>query len=112
MRLATAWILCQKDWLLFLRDRTALLLSLALPVFLATIFAAAMGGFGGGGVGRVHLLVEDLDGSARSKGFVVELAKNATLHVEAAQDTRRRIADRKAPAALVIPAGWGPALGT
>jgi ABC-2 type transport system permease protein len=111
MNLATAWILCQKDWRLFLRDRTALLLSLALPVFLATIFAAAMGGFGGGGVGRVHLLVEDLDSSARSKSFVAELSKCATLHVETAQDTRRRIADGKAPAALVIPVGWGASLG-
>jgi len=112
MKLATAWILCRKDWRLFLRDRTAMLLSLALPVFLATIFAAAMGGFGGGGVGRVHLLVEDLDSSARSKNFVAELAKSETLRVEAAQDTRRRIADGKAPAALVIPAGWGAALGS
>src|SRR5690349_5455485 len=112
MSFGTAWILCTKDWRLFLRDRTALLLSLALPVFLASIFAAAMGGFGGGGVGRVHLLVEDLDGSERSRSFVAELGKSATLRVEAAQDTRRRIADGKAPAALVIPAGWGAALGT
>ena len=112
MKFGTAWILCAKDWRLFLRDRTALLLSLALPVFLATIFAAAMGGFGGGGVGRVKLLVEDLDGSERSKKFVLELGKSAALRVEAAQDTRRRIADGKAPAALVIPAGWGAALGT
>jgi ABC-2 type transport system permease protein len=112
MNLGTAWILCQKDWRLFLRDRTALLLSLALPIFLATIFAAAMGGFGSSGVGRVHLLVEDLDQSARSKSFAAELSRNATLLVEAAEDTRRRIADGKAPAALVIPAGWGAALGT
>jgi len=112
MNFGTAWILCAKDWRLFLRDRTALLLSLALPVFLASIFAAAMGGFGGGGVGRVHLLVEDLDRSERSKNFVAELSKSATLRVEAAQDTRRRIADGKAPAALVIPAGWGATLGS
>jgi ABC-2 type transport system permease protein len=112
MKLGTAWILCKKDWRLFLRDRTALLLSLALPVFLTTIFAAAMGGFGGSGVGRVHLLVEDLDASARSQSFVRELTKNPALHVEAAQDARRRIADGKAPAALLIPAGWGGALAT
>ena len=112
MKLATAWILCAKDWRLFVRDRTGLLLSLALPVFLATIFAAAMGGFGGSGVGRVHLLVEDLDSSERSKRFLEELTRNASLRVEAAQDTRRRIADGKAPAALVIPAGWGATLGT
>jgi ABC-2 type transport system permease protein len=112
MQLGTAWILCAKDWRIFLRDRTALLLSLALPVFLATIFAAAMGGFGGKGVGRVHLLLEDLDQSPRSQRFAAELAKNATLRVEAAQDTRRRVADGKAPAALVIPSGWGAALGT
>jgi len=112
MKLGTAWILCAKDWRLFLRDRTALLLSLALPMFLTTLFAAAMGGFGGGGVGRVHLLLEDLDNSARSQGFVRELEKNPSLRVEIAQDGRKRIADGKAPAALLIPAGWGAALGT
>jgi ABC-2 type transport system permease protein len=112
MKLGTAWILCGKDWRLFLRDRTALLLSLALPVFLATIFAAAMGGFGGRGVGRVHLFLEDLDQSPRSQSFASQLSKNPSLRVEAAQDTRRRVADGKAPAALVIPAGWGASLGT
>ncbi|MBK7642192.1 MAG: ABC transporter permease [Planctomycetes bacterium] len=112
MILSGAWEVCRKDWRLFLRDRTALLLSLALPIFLATIFAAAMGGFGGGGAARVHLLVEDLDQSARSQSLVRGLEANASLRVERALDTRRRIADGKAPAALVIPAGWGASVGS
>ncbi len=112
MQLRTAWTLCAKDWRLFLRDRTGLLLSLALPVFLATLFAAAMGGFGGGGMGRVKVLFEDLDHSPRSQAFAARLAADENLNVENAEGARQRVANGKAPAALVVPAGWGAALGT
>lgn len=112
MRLREAWILCAKDWRLFLRDRTALLLGLALPIFLATLFAAAMGGFGGGGMGRVKVLLEDLDRSPRSQALIARLAGLDSLRVEAGEGVRRSVANGKAPAALLVPAGWGAALGS
>lgn len=112
MRLREAWILCAKDWRLFLRDRTALLLGLALPIFLATLFAAAMGGFGGGGAGSVKVLLEDLDHSPRSQALVARLSASASLRLEVSEGVRRSVASGKAPAALLVPAGWGAALGT
>jgi ABC-2 type transport system permease protein len=108
--LKTAWILARKDLAIYFRDRTALLLSLALPVFLVTIFGAAMGGMmsgGGGDVARVKLFVEDLDQSTRSKALIEEIGKTAGLEVKLVNDVRVRVAQGKGPAALLIPSGYG-----
>lgn len=106
--IALAWTFALKDLRLYLRDKTALALSIALPLVLATIFGAAMGAMGGkDSIGRVKLAVEDLDGSARSKELVAELAKSDGLRIEEKPDARKRVADGKAPAALVIPSGYG-----
>lgn len=103
-----AWTFALKDLKLYLRDRTALALSLALPLFLALIFGAAMGAMGGDdSIGRVKLLVEDLDHSARSEELVNALEARNGLRIERSSDTRKRIADGKGPAALVIPSGYG-----
>ena len=40
----TAWTLTRKDLRLFFRDRPALLLTLALPLLLATVFGSACSG--------------------------------------------------------------------
>lgn len=104
----TAWILARKDLKLYARDRTGLLLSLLLPIFLATIFAAAMGGMGGdSGISRVKLLVEDLDRTPQSQALVAELERSQGLHIEKKPDVRKEIAGGKAPAALLIPSGYG-----
>lgn len=104
----TAWLLAKKDLRLFLRDRTGLLLALALPLFLATIFASAMGGMTGGGKrSRVELLVEDLDASARSRALIAELEASGALRVEVASGVRKRVAEGDAPAALLVPSGYG-----
>ena len=82
--IATAWVLARKDLRCLLRDRAGLLLTLLLPIFLATIFAAAMGGMGGDGdgVGKVKFLVEDLDGSESSRELVAALAASDGLALE------------------------------
>ena len=104
----TAWLLAAKDSRLFLRDRTALLLTIALPLFLATIFASAMGGMTGGSKrARVELLVEDLDGSERSRALIAEIEASGALRVEAATGVRGEVADGEAPAALLVPSGYG-----
>jgi ABC-2 type transport system permease protein len=106
--LRTAWVLARKDLTLYFRDRTALLLSLLLPVCLATIFGLAMGSmFGGGeGMGRVKLLVEDLDGTDTSRALVAALSGTKSLKIEVLAGSRKEVADGHAPAALVIPSGY------
>jgi ABC-2 type transport system permease protein len=105
----TALVIAAKNARLFVRDRTALLSAIALPIVLATIFGVAMGsvfGGGGGGVAKVKLFVEDLDNSEKSRALVAEIAKSAGLDVKPKQGVRARIAEGDAPAALLIPSGY------
>jgi ABC-2 type transport system permease protein len=104
-----AWVLARKDLKLYMRDRTALLLSLLMPICLATIFGAAMGAMGGGneGLSRVTLLVEDLDGSTDSKALASALERSNGLKVEREEGSRKKVSGGKAAAALLIPSGYG-----
>lgn len=107
--LRTALTVAAKDLRLFLRDRVALLMSFALPIVLATVFGAAMGSVfgGGGGANRIEILFEDLDGSAASKALLAELQSSKALQVEVRSEVRSRVERGSAPAALLVPAGFG-----
>jgi ABC-2 type transport system permease protein len=104
----SALAVARKDLALFLRDRTALAMTFALPIVLATIFGAAMGSMGGSeGMGRIEILVEDLDQSAKSRALVAELSGAPGLEVDARQNVRAEVAEGDAVAALLIPNGYG-----
>lgn len=104
----TAFTVAGKDLKLFLRDRTALLLTFALPVVLSLIFGAAMGSMGGSeGMGKIQILVQDLDLSPKSRTLVDEIKKSTGLDVKITTEARARVADGKAVAALLIPSGYG-----
>jgi ABC-2 type transport system permease protein len=103
--LKTAWVLARKDLKLYLRDRTALLLNLAMPVCLATIFGAAMGAMSGGG--KHMSRVEILDHGAESSALVTALETSDALRIERDENSRKHVSEGKAPAALVIPSGYG-----
>ncbi|MBL8857348.1 MAG: ABC transporter permease [Planctomycetes bacterium] len=106
--MSSALAVANKDLKLFLRDRTALLLTFALPIVLALIFGAAMGSMGGGqGMGRVPVLVEDLDESAASRALIEELGRSAGIELKPYSGSRARVARGKAVAALLIPSGYG-----
>lgn len=111
----TALVLAKKDMMLFFRDKTALLLTLALPIVLATVFGSAMGGMMGGGGGvdtvrKVNLPVEDFDKTEASEAFLVLLEKSNGLAVERVEGAERLVKNGDYSAALVIPEGYGAQL--
>jgi ABC-2 type transport system permease protein len=104
------------------RDRGALILSFLLPIAFFSIFGMIFGGMGGGGTPRVSVLVVDEDGSTVSGRLVQALLQEPSL----AASTHRRakkgepvppdytaagaetaVRQGNAPAALIIPKGFG-----
>jgi len=108
--LAAALAYARKDWTLFLRDRTALLLALALPLVLSGIFGVAMGGMAGDeALERVEFDVEDLDGTPQSQALIATLRETQGLDVELRAGVRERVAAGRSPAGLRIEPGFGEA---
>jgi ABC-2 type transport system permease protein len=111
-----AWVLAQKDLRVYFRDRAAVLLGFGLPIVLCTVFGAAMGAIGGGGgAGRVELVVEDRDRSPAAERLLAELAASDGLRLDriaadSADTARARVQAGDAPAALWIGSGFGAAL--
>ncbi len=109
----TALHLARKDIRIFLRDRTALMLALVLPIVLATVFGTAMkgmsggGGGGGGGIKPLPLLVEDLDGSTQSAQLLERIDSQAGIRVELGSDAHKRVRNGDVPMALVVESGYG-----
>jgi ABC-2 type transport system permease protein len=104
------------------RDRGALILSFILPVAFFSIFAVIFGGMGGGNTPRVSVLVVDQDRSPVSQrlvqGLLHEPSLAARTHPEAkkgqpappdytAATAETAVKQGDAPAALIIPQGFG-----
>ena len=104
------------------RDRGAFIMSFVLPIGFFTIFGFVFGGMRTSGTPRVDVLIVDQDASADSRALVRALQREPSLHAitqpkptkedptpadytEATAETAVRNGD--APAALVIPAGFG-----
>ena len=104
------------------RDRGAMILSFILPIAFFSIFGAIFGGMGGDKTPRVSVLVVDEDGSAVSARLVQALLQERSLvgrthptakkgepvppdYTAASAETAVKQGD--APAALVIPKGFG-----
>jgi ABC-2 type transport system permease protein len=116
--LQSAWTLARKDTLAFLRDRTALFLTLLVPIALVTVFGWIMAyAFGGsGGMPRVELQIADLASSTSSQRLVERLKKLELLKVKTVdvaggerdsdveEPFRKLIRDGDAHHVLVIPA--------
>jgi ABC-2 type transport system permease protein len=104
------------------RDRGAFLLSFILPIAFFSIFAAIFGGMGGSGTSRVSVLVVDEDGSAVSERLVRGLRREPSLAATTRPVTKKgdpvlprytaataeaAVKQGVAPAALIIPKGFG-----
>ncbi|MEO7578341.1 MAG: ABC transporter, partial [Massilia sp.] len=78
----TAFIaLVRKDLILFLSDRRALLISLVLPILIATFFGYLFGGSGEAETGRIEVALVQLDSSVSGQKIGAGLKTDAALAV-------------------------------
>lgn len=102
--------LVRKDLILFLHDRRALLVSLALPIIIASFFGYLFGGGDKQGSAiEVALVLED--DSKISQMIAAGLARDSGLALVrmSAEEARRAVRNGTRKAAIVIPAGFGEA---
>src|SRR5690349_12574326 len=107
-----AWLICAKDLKARLRDRSALLIGIVVPLALAFIFNVIFSGVSGAS-GAISLGVVDADHGAASQPFTQQIlpAVNRsgliTTHIEASAGRARALAaDGTLDAVIVIPAGF------
>jgi ABC-2 type transport system permease protein len=105
--------LVRRDLLLFLADRRAVVVSLAVPIALASLIGFVFGGRGDREMARIDVVVADLDRSEVSLAMTRGLAADPALAVRAAgpDEAREAVRRGKAAVAVVIPAGFGEAAG-
>jgi ABC-2 type transport system permease protein len=104
--------LVRKDLILFLHDRRALLISLALPIIIASFFGFLFGGGQKQGSAiEIALVLED--SSKAGAGIAAGLKADASLAVAqmSLEEARAAVGAGKRKAAIVIPAGFGDAAG-
>jgi ABC-2 type transport system permease protein len=107
-----AWLICAKDLKARLRDRSALLIGIVVPLALAFIFNVIFSGVSGGS-GVISLGVVDADHGAASQPFTRQIlpAVNHSgliaIHAEPSTARARALAaDGTLDAVIVIPAGF------
>jgi len=104
--------LVRKDLILFLHDRRALLVSLALPIIIASFFGFLFGG-GEKGASAIEIALVLQDGSKAGAGIAAGLKADPSLAVAqmSLDEARTAVRTGKRKAAIVIPAGFGEAAG-
>jgi ABC-2 type transport system permease protein len=105
--------LVRKDLILFLSDRRALLVNLALPILIATFFGYLFGGSGPAKSGTIDVALVQQDSSEVGAKIAAALKADSSLKItvmDAAQ-ARQAVAKGGQKAAIVIPAGFGDAAG-
>ena len=113
-----AWLICAKDLKARMRDRSALLIGIVVPLALAFIFNVIFSGISGGS-GVISLGVVDADHGAASQAFTrqvlpaVNRSGLITIHTEATAGRARALAaDGTLDAVIVIPAGFSARVRT
>ncbi len=112
----TAWLICRKDLRSRVRDRSALLVGIIVPLALAFIFNAVFSGAAGGDV-VVNLGVVDRDGGSVAYTLVHDvlggIAKTGLIVVHREPNTAHAyslVANGSLAAALIIPSGFSTAV--
>jgi ABC-2 type transport system permease protein len=105
--------LVRKDLILFLHDRRALLMSLALPIIIASFFGFLFGGGGEKQGSAIEVALVLNDTSKAAADIAAGLEKDASLAVArmGIDAAREAVRSGKRKAAIVLPAGFGEAAG-
>src|SRR6185436_14027950 len=108
------------SWLNLRRDRAAMILSFVVPLVFFSIFAGIFGGQRDS-TSKVHVAVADEDRSPESQKLIDALARESSLDVRRGPDPKQPairfdaksveeyVRKGSAPAAIVIPKGYGAA---
>jgi ABC-2 type transport system permease protein len=102
--------LVRKDLKLFFNDRRAVIVSMLVPIVLASFFGYLFGGQGGNAeTSKVPVLVIDQDGSNISRGLITQLGSDKNLDVKPStlEAAREAVRKGKATATIVIPKDFG-----
>ena len=107
----TLWTLAWKDIKLFLVDRKALMISLAVPVSIASFFSLIMGGGSDPNEknAKIPFFIVDQDQSPVTKAIVAELAKNDTVEPVSSDEStaKDQVLKGKRSVAIVFEKGFG-----
>jgi ABC-2 type transport system permease protein len=103
----------RKDLRLFLSDRRAVIMSVVVPIAIASFFGSIFSGGGSSEAAKIPVAMVNQDGSAISAGLLARAQGDRTFDVttpglEAARDAVRR---GRVTVAVVIPSGFGEAAG-
>jgi len=101
--------LVRKDLQIFFTDRRAVVLTLAIPIAIASFFGSLFSGAGDQEQARVAVAMVDQDGSGLSKRLVEATAADKALAVTSRtlEDARAAVLAGRLSVAVVIPAGFG-----
>jgi ABC-2 type transport system permease protein len=100
----------QKDLKVYLSDRRAVIISLMVPIAIASFLAVIFGGVGGGGSKKATaLLFVDQDNSPESLRLFDRLKEGKSLAPERVTESeaKERIASGKVSFGVVVPKGFG-----
>ena len=103
------WSIAKNDWLLLVRDKTALFFTLGFPLLIAIFFGAAFSG--GGKSALLPLAVVDQDKTTSSRAWIEALEDTDVVKITllAESEAREKVRKGKMTAMLVIPQGFGAA---
>jgi ABC-2 type transport system permease protein len=107
--------LVRKDLLLFFSDRRAVILTLALPIAIASFFGSIFGGSGDGDAepAKIPIALVDRDGSTISKAVVAGIRADRSLEASTPglEEARAAVQKGDVAVAVIIPPGFGDAAG-
>ena len=109
MAFAPLVALVRKDLLIFFTDRRSVVLTLAIPIAIASFFGSMFGGFGDREVAKVAVAVVDQDGSSLSKRLASAVAADKALAVRqmSIDEARAAVRTGRVAVAVVMPEGFG-----